>query len=321
MVHTSLGRLIGGTLVLAAIISTRAPAGTPVDGYMTVDGGIRLHYRVLGSGPDTVVIPGDTWWAGHAEPLARGRRVILYDPRNRGRSDDVPSPSLLGMDHEIRDLESVRRHFALERMSLVGWSYLGAMVALYAAEHPDRVDAVVQVGPLSPRRDPYWDQYVKDQASRVDAAAERQLADMRQAGVPERDPLSYCRAYWPVIVRATLASAASASAAVPTAVCDSPNEWPPKINIGARKLIEGLGAWDWRQKVRLVGARVLLVHGARDNIPLDSSREWVRSFRNARLLVLDASGHFPFSEQPGDFVRAVDAFLQGDWPAGAVKVP
>jgi len=36
--------------------------------------------------------------------------------------------------------------------------------------------------------------------------------------------------------------------------------------------------------------------------------------------MLDASGHFPFAEQPADFVRAVDAFARGGWPAGAAVV-
>jgi proline iminopeptidase len=306
---------------LAALVAARPVMPAGADEYVTTNPGVRLHYRVLGSGPDALVIPGESWWAGYAHALARGRRVVVYDPRNRGRSDPVADVSSLGLEHDIHDLEALRRHLSLNRMTLVGWSYLGAMVALYAAEHPDRAAAVVQVGPLSPRRDPYWDQYLKDQVARLDPEEQRQLAAMRDAGLPEREPKAYCQAYWPAFVRATLGRPAAVPTAVPADLCDLANEWPQRIAVSLGKVVGGLGAWDWTSKARAVRARVLVVHGGRDNIPLESSREWARLLPDARLLVLDDSGHFPFAEQPQEFARAVDEFVSGGWPPGAVKPP
>jgi proline iminopeptidase len=250
--------------------------------------------------------------------LAQGRRLVLYDPRDRGRSDEVVDPALISMQNEVRDLEALRRHLGTARMNLIGWSYLGAMVALYAAEHPDRVATVVQVGPLPPRKVPHWEAFVRNRAARSDRVSESQVAEMRRAGVHERDPLAFCRAQWRSAVMPSLADAASVDAAVPPDVCDSPNERLDRIKFAP--LIDGLGDWDWRGKLGSVRARVLVVHGARDNIPLESSREWVRAFGNARLLVVDAAGHHPFAEQPAVFARAVDAFLRGGWPEGAVPV-
>jgi proline iminopeptidase len=313
-------RCLPGLAVFSALAAAGVARAADVEGYVTTGPGIRLHYRVIGTGRDTIVVPGKTWWAGHAGALARGRRVVLYDPRNRGRSDAVTDVSLIAMEHEIRDLEALRRHLSLTRMTLVGWSYLGAMVALYAVEHPDHVSAVVQVGPMSARRDPYWDQYVKDQAARADPEEQRQLAGMREAGLPERDPAAYCRAYWPAFVRATVASPTAVSAAVPADLCELPNEWPQRITVSLGRVVGGLGAWDWRSKVASVRARALVIHGRRDNLPFESSAEWARILPDARLLVLEQSGHFPFAEQPGEFVGAVDAFARGRWPDGAVDV-
>jgi pimeloyl-ACP methyl ester carboxylesterase len=170
------------------------------------------------------------------------------------------------------------------------------------------------------RRDPYWDAYVNDRQARLDPEEQRQLARMREASLPEKDPEAYCRAYLPASLRATVASPATLAAVVPPGVCELPNEWPQRVAATFGRVIAGLGAWDWRPKVRAVRARSLVIHGARDNIPLESSQEWARILPDARLLVLDASGHHPFAEQPQEFVRAVDAFLRGRWPDGAVKV-
>jgi proline iminopeptidase len=323
MFQRALRRLPGGALVfvlssitLAGVLAATAP---PDEGYLTTDAGVRLHYRVLGGGLDTLVIPGESWWAGHANALARGRKVVVYDPRNRGRSD-VTDPSKLGIEHEIRDLKELHRHLSLKRTTLIGWSYLGAMVALYAAEHSGDVAAVVQVGPMSPRRDPYWNQYLEDQAARQDAEQQRQLARMREAGLPAHDPKAYCRAYWPAFVRATVANPGAVAAAVPADLCELPNEWPQQIAVSFGKVVGGLGAWDWTSRIRSVRSRVLVIHGRRDNIPVESSQEWARVLPDARLLVLGGSGHFPFAEQPDEFARAVDAFTRGGWPDGAVKI-
>lgn len=120
---------------------------TGSEGHVVVEPGIRLYYRVLGEGPDTVVIPAATWWSRQADRLARGRRVALYDPRGRGRSDSIADNVPVGFDAEVGDLEALRGALGIERMALMGWSYLGAVVVLYTIAHPDRVTRLVQVGP------------------------------------------------------------------------------------------------------------------------------------------------------------------------------
>ena len=98
------------------------------EGYIPTSDGLRLFYQQTGSGRDAVVIPGAWLLDSNLLPLAARRTLVLYDVRGRGRSSAVRDESQLGMDRELDDLELVRKHFGLERMSLVGWSYLGAEV-------------------------------------------------------------------------------------------------------------------------------------------------------------------------------------------------
>jgi pimeloyl-ACP methyl ester carboxylesterase len=77
------------------------------------------------------------------------------------------------------------------------------------------------------------------------------------------------------------------------------------------------GGWDWRADAGRVTAPVLTVHGARDNIPVEASREWVRSFPNARFLLIDRAGHYPHFERPDVFISCLATFFDGDWPADA----
>ena len=85
------------------------------------------------------------------EPLARNRRVIYYDQRGNGRSDLIDAPERLAIDRHIADLDSVRRHFRLGRMVLLGNSWGGLLVSAYAAAHPDRIERMILHASAPPR--------------------------------------------------------------------------------------------------------------------------------------------------------------------------
>jgi pimeloyl-ACP methyl ester carboxylesterase len=140
---------------------------------------------------------------------------------------------------------------------------------------------------------------------------------MQKEGLPERDPIAYCKAFYEAAAL-TMIAKPDVTGILPPGLCDQANERPTGRTISVMgRLFERLGDWDFTAQARAVRARVLNVHGVRDNIPVESSREWVRTFPNARLLVFDASGHLPFAEQPTEFTRAVDIFLKGAWPERA----
>ncbi len=92
----------------------------------------------------------------------------------------------------------------------------------------------------------------------------------------------------------------------------------------SRRYLEALfgsyGDYDWRPQLRVVTAPRLVIHGAEDNIPLEGIKEWVAGEPNARLLVLQGTGHWPHYEKRGAVIEAVDAFLSGGWPPGALIV-
>jgi hypothetical protein len=73
------------------------------EGYFTGAEGVRLHYRAMGTGTDTVALvhgqQGNTleYLAPDLVPLAQGRVVLAYTQRGGGRSDAVSEPERLGI--------------------------------------------------------------------------------------------------------------------------------------------------------------------------------------------------------------------------------
>lgn len=132
----------------AALLALALSVAAPDTGWIAGPDGVRLYYEKVGHGPRTIIVPGRLFLARDLAPLGERHTLILYDMRNRGRSSRVEDGGLLTIQKDVEDLEAVRRHFRVERFVPVGYSYLGFMVVLYAMGHPDRVERVVQLGPV-----------------------------------------------------------------------------------------------------------------------------------------------------------------------------
>jgi pimeloyl-ACP methyl ester carboxylesterase len=61
-----------------------------------------------------------------------------------------------------------------------------------------------------------------------------------------------------------------------------------------------------------------VIHGERDERGLAMDRSWAKSIPKARLLVIPDAGRAAYVERPNVVFPAIDEFLDGRWPNGAV---
>jgi hypothetical protein len=116
-----------GVRPLGPLVATRPARSVgrhPGDsaGYVTTPDHVRLYYRIVGTGPETVIVPGRLFLMPAQSRLATGRRLIFYDTRSRGLSDAVHDSTRETIMDDVRDLEAVRAHFGAAKASLVGYS-------------------------------------------------------------------------------------------------------------------------------------------------------------------------------------------------------
>lgn len=311
------------SLLAVVALSTGASGQAAREGFVTADDGVRLYYRIVGSGAQTVIVPAALYLERDFAQLARGRRVVFYDMRGRGRSDRVADTTHITIQWDVRDLERVRRHVGAERIVPVGFSYLGLMVMMYAAEHPERVERVVQIGPV-PRR--YGTEYPRhltaDDATPVpDSAARAELDRVRRSDLPRTDPRAHCRREYE-LTRVSLVGDASLAGRVPD-VCDMENEWP--LNFRRHLGYHFVGSVQkldvpWETFARAT-APVLTIHGTKDrNAPYGAGREWASRLPNARLLTVRGAAHMPWLDEPRLVLSALETFLGGEWPREAERV-
>ena len=291
------------------------------ESFAPAEDGARLYCRIVGDGAETLLVPNAVWLEKLVEPLARGRRLVLYDLRSRGRSERVTDPARLGLAVETRDLEAVRRHVGAERIALLGHSYPATTIALYAMDHPERVTRLLMVGAMAPSRLPYFTRPFPPAAVLLATPGAKHLEELRAAGADKSDPAGYARAFMREFLMPSQLADPAKAADVPLDACDHPNEWPDQwLPLFADHVLPSFGDWDYRPRLSRLTMPLLVVHGAQDRLPLDGARDWVRGSPDARLLVIDGSGHYPFVEQPDVFYPAAERFLSGAWPEAAAVV-
>jgi len=304
-------------LFCGCALDIEAPHPTIAENYATTPDHVKLYYRVVGSGPETVIAPNALYHGSSLDSLAVGRRIVTYDPRGRGRSDAVPL-NKVSLDHLLVDFETVRKAVGAEEVAIIGWSGSGMEMFVYALRNPHRVSRLIQLAPVAPRFEPYAAMMMDDRERRTDKSARDALRQRKVGGEFDHDPAAYCREVEKVSNPPLFADPERLP--VTPDVCQYENEHDENISKYFAKLFESIVGYDWRESLSKITIPRLVIHGEKDNIPLEGNREWVRGQPNARLLIIREAGHWPHYEQPAATLTAMSDFLENTWPVGAQSI-
>lgn len=264
--------------------------------------GLRLHCVTEGSGPPVLLIHGlggfAESWRHNLHDLGRQARVYALDLPGFGQSGKPARPYSLGFF--VTALERFRVAFELPRLTLIGHSLGGAVVAAYALAHPVRVDRLVLISAAVPGFDyrPSW-----------------VYGLLSAPGLGELLALLIR----PAVLRAALARCFFAP--VPGEV-----EFLVRSSFSARASAAGRAAFlstlrtvrddfvrdseSYRRGFRTLDLPVLLIHGRQDLVVPPSHAETVaRALPNAALRWLDRCGHFPQIEHAATVNAWLGKFL------------
>jgi pimeloyl-ACP methyl ester carboxylesterase len=294
-------------------------------GFLNSDDGIRLYYETWGSGTwssggSPLIVPNGICLKEDLRPLAANRSMIAYDVRNRGLSETVTSADKLerGILNDVDDLETLRRNFGFDRIDLLGHSYMGFMVMLYAMRYPDRVNRIVLIGPAQPDA---RTQYSPPLAS-ADGVAAEVFAKMGalHGRIATADPVEICRQLSDLL-RVIFVAHPEDAVKINWMRCELPNErnfmpyFSTKIVPSMNQL--NFSAADYAK----AAAPVLIVHGDKDrSAPYGGGRDWAMRLPDARLLTVPDAAHGPWIEAPETVFGSVEEFLSGTWPDGSERI-
>jgi pimeloyl-ACP methyl ester carboxylesterase len=262
----------------------------------TVDAnGIKTNYLEAGEGPAVILIhgsgPGVTAYANWRlvlPALSQDFRVIAPDMVGFGfteRPGDVAYGVQTWADQTVGLMDSL----GIQKASLVGNSFGGAIALRIGAQHPERVDSLVLMGsmgvdfPITQGLERVW-------------GYEPSFENMRKV----LDVFAYNRELVPdelaeVRYRASMQPGFQESYAA---------MFPPP----RQRWVDAMRTSD--DGIRALPHRTLIVHGREDQvIPLETSISLVQLIDDAELHVFPHCGHWTMIERSADFNRLVRDFL------------
>jgi proline-specific peptidase len=284
---------------------------------LTTSDGRRLAYRRIGQGPALVCHGGgpgfSALYLGNLGGLDAHLELVLLDPRGTGGSDRPPDVRAYGIEDYTADLEELRAHLGLERMSLLGHSHGGIVAVDYAARHPERIERLVLASTLA--------RWVPDQEAAMEAAIashadEPWYADAKAALEAEQEGVF---ANDQELAELTLREfpfyfkryGEQERAYLETLRAEVPNA--DALRLFNKEIFE---TFDLRPELVRIAAPTLVVTGADDFVTGPASAaDLEQGIADVESVLIPDCGHFIFVEAPETFQEAVLSFLSA--PAAA----
>jgi pimeloyl-ACP methyl ester carboxylesterase len=250
-----------------------------------IGGGMQLNVQDLGAGNPIVLVHGlpstlNDWAATPPRLAALGHRVIAYDRVGYGHSSraDPDASDTYTYASSAGDLGALLDALELEQATLVGWSYGGGVVQLFAEAHPERVSRLVLLASVGPAS--------LEEEDLLDRLSHTRLAVPLFQWLGSVPPLALA------IARGSIAEAFSGVENMPRGFAD---------RMVAELLRPGtLAAWVREQqrhdpsvfRPEAISIPTLVLNGTDDrSVPLAVGEDLARRLPNARLARIEGGSH------------------------------
>jgi pimeloyl-ACP methyl ester carboxylesterase len=248
----------------------------------------RIYFESSGDGAPLVLVSGGSGmdlrqWHKVFPLLARSHRVIAYDPRGIGNSDN-PTEEYSDSD----DLVQLLDYLQLEKVTLVGLSSSGGFALEFATQFPGRLQNLIASAPFVPGYE-----FSASMQKRVDRFAEA-AQEGREVFLDTMlaDPHFIASASEKAFVRKVLASN-----------FDKRAEFDPLLRMPVEPPLI--------QQLQNIETPVLLLAGGLDHEDILLRNQYLqRKIHDARVSLIPGAGHNPQLETPVDFVAKIIRFAE-----------
>lgn len=274
-----------------------------------------LYYREIGQGEPVIVLHGGpdfdhTYLLPDLDRLSDSCRLIYYDQRGRGKSARDVRPQDVSLRSDIEDLESVRQHFRLESITVLGHSWGGVLAMEYTLRHPNRVSRLILMNTTPASHDDFV-LLRQDRRERAAADMEELKARSSDALYQEGDPDTVAE-YYRVHFRSTLRQPEHLERVISTLRRSFTKESISKARAIEDHLVKETWLsrdYDLLPKIKLLCVPTLILHGDHDLIPVECAAHIAQAIPGARFVLLNDCGHFSYLEHPEAVRKEVVGFF------------
>lgn len=282
----------------------------PPGEHSAVLNGLRLHYTVRGHGPALIAHSGGPGmdprgWDDFAG-IDAFTTVIALHPRGCGLSEAPPADDFLLADYAA-DLEALRLHLGLARPLVMGWSHGGMVAQQFAFTYPGSLSKLILYDTAA-----YFGEFLSDVEAAVSAFAGQpwygdSLAALKKEWAGDYETDEDMAALWAEEMKFYFREFGPRAAAYHARTKHLPVRVRPLRAFNDREAME----LDLRPRLSDIRVPTLILVGRHDFITnVAMAEEMARTIPDARLVVLEGSGHFGHVEEPERFREVVRGFVQ-----------
>jgi proline iminopeptidase len=270
--------------------------------------GIAMHFSIAGKGRTVIAHYGgpglDPRGWSDLSRISRYARLVIIHPRGSGLSGPAPLGGYM-IDHYVADIEALCRLLEIQKPILMGWSHGGFVALKHAISFPGKAAGLVLMNTAA-----HLGKFPDNvEALLVRYRAENWYADslaaiMGTQGTNKEATLKVLRFYF--------SQYNSTAKEYLQSIRDLPMSLDP-LKAFAQNEQE---SFDFRADLKVIRVPTLVIAGKYDIFSTgEMNRDLLHGITTSRLEVFQASGHFPFIEEPGAFHVAVEEFIRElAWP-------
>lgn len=285
---------------------TSTPSSTPTQSEIasTTD----LHTSTKGSGEPIIVIHGGpglsaAYLEEHLDGLAGEYQLIFYDQRNSGRSELDNDGSKMTLAGFLKDIDDIRKAYGHEKVHIMAHSWGGLLGMKYALNYSEQVDNLILVNSLSPDVDINQKNDIRlgNLMSADDIKARNQI--MRTEAFKNSDPKAFEE-----LMHIGFGYLFADPNQLKNLTLDLPSDYAAKSQqLGL--LSADFSEYNYTEELASLQMPILLISGIKDpGVPL-ALNSLTAAIPEATIVGINDAGHFPFIEQPEEFISKVKTFL------------
>ena len=286
----------------------RVPNVPSKEGFVKTANG-QLYYQTMGQGDPVIVIHGGPGMdQGYLLPgmaaLAKKHQVVFYDQLGCGRSTaTVIDESHITINSFVEDIETLRKALKFEKVTIVGHSWGGMLAMYYAVKYPKNIKKLVLMNTVASSG-------IHDFVEELENRTLPSAGDFEKLKVSQEfinsDPQAIAQ-YYRLFFQYYFHN--------PKDLEKLNLQLEPKgAATGAKvaKILEEsifVKYTDQHDDLQKLKIPTLIIHGESDVIPMSAANSMAHSIKGSKLVVLKNCGHFPYIEQPKEWLDAVERFL------------
>lgn len=271
--------------------------------------GTGIYCRVIGKGEPIIIVHGGPGMAHNYlfkpfSKLANNNKLIFFDQRGNGLSDEFKQNEKITVDNLVEDLEALRKEFGIEKLVLAGQSW-GAIIAInYAAKYPQNLKKLLLLEPAMGSSD-YIPEFAKTIMSRLSQSEKDEMLALIKNPSIKNDPVLY-KKYDNIWFKAYYYDTKKQD---PNRLDYMDSAMVKKAHASSAMFNPYIGNFNLYDKMKIITCPLLIIHGEYDPIPNESIQKMKEAVKHAELNIIKECGHFAHVEKEKEYFDLIRTFL------------